>query len=665
MKITLRIFLLVTIFLMLFGLNLSTFAVTITDSNWQEKIADDLFEIADQKDGKYSVAIWLNDIDQTKINDAVFKQTGYRVEQYEDNKRYHAEIAPAIKQSVVTQMSGLAVSNLITTEEIAKQQEKALSDDYNAYIAAKRGIMKGLYSQVTADFVEKNISKTDRVQFQGTYFPLVILYATQNEIEAFSKNAAVKTVYPFVNVQEECRSSIEEQQIGSDSWDGTKSTAYDLGGYWGDGVKIGIIEAASGRFDPTLPQFASIVGDDPDNPGNKKLFYIQNDYVYISPILPEYNLPAITPQITNHASMVTSLIVGSSVTENGTTYMGVVPNATVYQISTLNSYYTIRAMEMLISYNVSVINYSGGQNSLNGEYDSYDAAIDNMMTTHYNVSYVNAAGNNSGNIVSPAKAYNIITVGNAATKSNRQTPLTAPYSINATSCYAEGDYLTNKPDIVAPGTKMYFPNVPLEDNQDSGTSYSAPLVAGVVAQLHQANQTLKTNAVATKAVLLAGADHTVMSKSNDTLVNADACSYIWDKCGVGMVNARNSVDIALANNFTAISGSIANLSDGGQDSLGSIVGQNDVKIRVVLVYDNVSDGNGINSGYGNNIDLHLKCAGSTYASSTMLYNNVEVIEYTFACFDVYDFYAVYTAIDETLSSKTMNVAIAWDMSVVA
>ena len=47
------------------------------------------------------------------------------------------------------------------------------------------------------------------------------------------------------------------------------------------------------------------------------------------------------------------------------------------------------------------------------------------------------------------------------------------------------------------------------------------------------------------------------------------------------------------------------------------------------------------------------------------YSNVEVLEYTIMTFDIYDIYAVFTEIDEDLSTYSMTVSVAWYVSSVS
>ena len=57
-----KIFSLFVTFSVLLSICLPTYALSYADSNGMDKISADLYAVADQKDGKYCVAIWLNDI---------------------------------------------------------------------------------------------------------------------------------------------------------------------------------------------------------------------------------------------------------------------------------------------------------------------------------------------------------------------------------------------------------------------------------------------------------------------------------------------------------------------------------------------------------------------------------------------------------------------------
>ena len=225
-------------------------------------------------------------------------------------------------------------------------------------------------------------------------------------------------------------------------------------------------------------------------------------------------------------------------------------------------------------------------------------------------------------------------------------------------------FQTNKPGIIAPGTAINFVNTGNIVLSVTGTSFAAPLVTGVIAHLHEAKNNLKFDFVTTKAILLAGADRTVISNVS----NPEAFSgndLIREKSGLGMLNARNTLQIAEANNYCSFSSALGNLSDGLTQSMTSLILSNNSKIRLVLTFDKPELSAILQTGYTNNIDLSLSVVGSTYASSNLQYSNVEVLEYTIMTFDIYDIYAVFTEINEDLSTYSMTVSVAWYVSSVS
>lgn len=135
-------------------------------------------------------------------------------------------------------------------------------------------------------------------------------------------------------------------------------------------------------------------------------------------------------------------------------------------------------------------------------------------------------------------AYNVITVGsiNDMDDDNEGNDVLSNFS-----CYEEHYYIaegppTNKPDLVAPGE-----NIATAVGTDSGTSFAAPHVTAVVAQLCQRFPSLRVMQAGVKAMLTASISHG--EHAYDTCLG-DSIKY--DQYGAGVVNARAVFETANA-----------------------------------------------------------------------------------------------------------------------
>ena len=98
LTIILSISIIVTIFAAPFSLTaLSSSDISATGS--QSKIAPDLYETADTKDGKYRVSLFLESIPDDIINKAVLQKTGYSVDVYESDA-FYTEVVPRIQKQI-------------------------------------------------------------------------------------------------------------------------------------------------------------------------------------------------------------------------------------------------------------------------------------------------------------------------------------------------------------------------------------------------------------------------------------------------------------------------------------------------------------------------------------------------------------------------------------
>lgn len=641
--------------------NTSFFVAHALDSAPQstaEKVDSNLFSEADTKDDKYLVCLWFDPIAETTISAKLKETTGYDSLIYENEALYEKHIVANITQKTI-ETYGYNEAFAISSEMASKGEsitrvEEALSNDYNEYVLAKRQVTSELYQSQNRTFVNKYINSPTDIVYTGSFTGTIILYASKAEIAKYASIGSVKQISPFVDEVQTPDLFVVQDQLGTDGDTGTKSTAYNYGsGFRGTNVKIGILEAGSGRYNASATQLASIP--------STQLQYVANrraDGTYI------------TPTVTTHATMVTTLIVGQSVTVNGREYEGVVPNATVYQMPVVYGSDVINGISQLAELGVTVINYSGGSgNTL--DYPSYDREVDNIIKST-GISFIVSAGNEGNNdpaddpddpqypcITSPGKAYNAITVGNLRTKSGTYASVTTTYSMSSSSSYAENSNIANKPDVVAPGSYIAYVSSGTTVSSSSGTSCAAPLITGVVAQLHQYRNSIKVNPTLTKAMLLIGASNDKISTTNNETVDN---AYFRDRSGAGLVSATKSQIVARQYSESSYSINLNTITSSPVYTKNISLDAGET-IRIVLTFDKPEDGYIASDGYENDVDIWL-CStetDETVAYSASWSNNVEIIEYT--AIEDGDFYIEVDVYGYIAASSTtyLKVSMVWNI----
>src|SRR5262249_6371907 len=148
-----------------------------------------------------------------------------------------------------------------------------------------------------------------------------------------------------------------------------------------------------------------------------------------------------------------------------------------------------------------------------------------------------AAGNEgggTGEVLSPAMAYSVISVGNF---DDRNTVAWTDDVMNSSSSYVDpisthGD--REKPELAAPGTNINAttPTSPWIGGIGTGTSFSAPMVTGVVGLMLQRQNWLRDWPETVKAVLMVTAIH-----------NIEGASALSEKDGAGGIAADRADDL--------------------------------------------------------------------------------------------------------------------------
>lgn len=176
--------------------------------------------------------------------------------------------------------------------------------------------------------------------------------------------------------------------------------------------------------------------------------------------------------------------------------------------------------------------------------------------------------------------------------------------------------MPNKPDIVAPGSNLSYP-ISGGLYRGSGTSYAAPIVTGVVAQMINANSPMSPASI--KAKLLLAADSSKISVNNNGLENS---VVLREKSGAGFVNAIDAVTYSYDTpGYTVV--------DGMDFDTSRFYCQKGQKIRAILVFDKRNDQIITSYDTMDDYDLYLyNDSNVVQAQSLSTRNNVEIIEYT-------------------------------------
>lgn len=632
------------------------------------KIDSTLYKTAKQKDGKYLVCILNESIPTNTLHETIKKETRFDVSLYETD-RFDSCIVPEIERQIESseKMNRIQIplTELVLGEPTPITLKQATQKEMDAYTKAKREVIKALNTEKNDLYVETYISNKSDVLFQSRYTAMIFAYLRKEDIEKCAQSEETVRIMACPEIKpivDDDTIDLVDQNIQRSS-NVSGDTLFDqinrVDTYQGDGITIGVVEW--GKYDATHPQLAGL----PET----RLEYVGNL---------TYNGNAVTDIYDRHATYVTALIVGKSVVINGKTYTGIMPNAKVYQTAIENSESGIlESIELLLDCNVSVINCSAActeSYEVTTSYDLYDTYVDNLLA-EANATFVVAAGNmgplpNSPStepayVVTPAKTYNSITVGNAKTNDLDGTPLNRPYVVYSTSSYEVEDYLTNKPDISAPGFSIRMPfvrnNGTVGVDYIHGTSYAAPLVTGAVAQLHQANASLESNPTATKAVLLAGADFDAISGEDNDLW--DYCYAARVKSGVGFLNAERAVRIAEAGNYD-YNVYFLNLTSRYVEQ--SIVCEEvyipaNHKIRMVMTYSKPAGITDVETfANGNDMDLDLFYQDRSWCDSSLTpYNNVEVIEYVVDTAGTYSIEVYVPKLTQSRLGVVIHRTVAW------
>ena len=491
---------------------------------------------------------------------------------------------------------------------------------YAAEMERQYAALRLEYADVTA---LQTTRKTDTRLFYSQYAPMISAELTSAEIKLLARDDRVQAVYYSPDVTFKDAGNISIPAIGANC---TRDTL----GYTGSGIKIGMYESG-------VP--------------NENSGYFAKDNIYYE------DIPDIADRYTDHANTVAAIMVGQATVKDGIICEGIVPDAELYATCPIERNDWRARIEWLISQGVHVINMSTSitNDGLPGQYNTETRWVDHVANNH-RVHFVVAAGNSGEMVTPPGMGYNVLTVGAINDNNTLQQSDDVIYDDDPfASSYMESAGLTNKPDLVAPGVNIFTAAyVDEEDYTNSGTSFAAPHVTAVVAQLCQRFPSLRTIQAGVKAILTASISH---SKHKYTPVDEK-----YDKFGAGVVNARAAMETANAYRMMVGSFSVNTPANAERTYTFTVPARQCVRVsltwqKYAAISSDTSHENYDPLDYAlSDLDLYvIHPEGADIEYSTEIYNNTEIVDFVAPVAGTYQMVVT----NRLVTEQVVNYGISW------
>lgn len=570
-----------------------------------EKISEDLMEYMSSSDDRAPVAVWYTDFEMDELESRIQSDIGYTSEDLEaDYEMPSSELSDALNEAAqklnekykdttdftckegteiyedgMDYLNQLFSSHLDATAE-ARKIEKERTD---TYMDSRIRICTEMHYEMAESIIAECDISYENVDYTSRFSPLIVCTLSADEIERLNECEKIQnlTLYDDMVFEEYTEQSVQAPSSSLISSYNTNNASVGVTkartrtGLTGSGVGIGVYGQGNIANSPTELQNL-----DSSLPG----------LLDTSHVVTVCNCSTSCYSVSHHDTWCATVAAGTN---------GVAPNATLYS-SNCNgdAYFTshlAKYEELIATNNVKVMFWENvGVNSSTPAYTNMERLVDYSIKDS-GVMNVIPAGNRASYICDPGNAYNAITVGGFVAGSNSNT------------FYSDSNYIAGshckKPDVIAPA-KL---------GNTSGTSYAAPMVAGMIAMLLEYKPSLAAKPELVKAILMASCH----SKVNETMTGR-----LTNKEGAGIPNMYTMLCIASQQTYGY--GCLTSSNNYQQDRFFKMQKYSAGKVNLCMAY--LHSGTGNSSGDSLNFDIVLKKrTGTTIQASSYLNSSVEML----------------------------------------
>lgn len=577
-----------------------------------EKIDSVLQERMNDSGVELPVAVWYKEFDNDELEAKIEAQIGYSLNDLEE---VYSSPSPELIASLEEAAQKLEeengnicksdeqveqlLSSFVSENEEARQREEERTD---AYLKAKREMCAESHYETATRITHSCNIASENIAYICKYAPLIICSLTSDDILELAQCEDVETLCLY----DEDEMVIEDSELPSRSVDPALEASYN-----DNNESVGTTKVFT-HFNI--------------NSSNAKIGFFANNHVACT----ASDLNNLDPNLVGliNPNNVTIVCDSSPYSYNpdkhhtwcatiaGGTY-GVAPNAQIYSASWANEYSNWTSSN-LITQNLPLPDYEALMDvsdvvcwetvwislstPIYTEKEKYiDSAIKNTGVLNIVPSGnrdVNGTYDSHYNIAQPGNAYNAITVAGYIAGCGD-----TPDTLLANSNYLNGNHCL-KPDIVAPA-KL---------GNTTGTSYAAPIIAGMIALLLQFKPSLKAKPEVAKAILMASCHRRVEENMTDGLS---------DHQGAGVPNLYTMFNIVAQQTYGY--GCLKNTNNFTQTRYLNQKKYGASKTNLCLAYLHSGTGNANGDSLDVNITLKKRVGNTTIDSSSYSHSSVEMM----------------------------------------